>query len=288
MSQGPPSAAPTQPRDSAGWSASELAGDPHSHAGKQEKVRSMFAAIARSYDLNNRVHSLWRDQAWRRFAVKVSEVRPGESVLDCACGTGDLTIAFGRKLRQDAGRARGSAAAAGGAPMGAQRGRLVGLDYTSEMLDIARVKGPAGAGIEWMQGDAQALPFADASFDVVSIAFGIRNVQEPARAIGEFRRVLRPGGRLVVLEFAEPRLAPVRWFNDVYCRRVMPRTATWISGDKSGAYRYLPKSVSTFVAPESLKKMMEEAGFAAVRDWALSLGICRCYRAYVPTARRGG
>ena len=264
----------------AGWSDAALSKNPHQDQEKPAKVRSMFAAIARSYDLNNRVHSLWMDQLWRRFAVKVSEVGPKDEVLDCACGTGDLSMAFAR----------------------AKVKRVVGLDFTAEMLEIARQKQATAKGaksrtgqrnsaasvpqIEYIQGDAQQLPFPDASVDEVSIAFGIRNVQDPMRALAEFRRVLRPGGRLIVLEFAEPKFAPARWFNNLYCRKIMPVTATWISRDRSGAYKYLPKSVQTFLSPEDLKEMMARAGFAGARDWSLSAGICRCYRAYVPTARR--
>ncbi len=290
MSAPAPSAKPAEltaapvPSTSPAWTDRDLAADPHRDGQKPEKVRAMFAAIARSYDLNNRVHSLWMDQLWRRFAVKVAEPRAGEEALDCACGTGDLTMALARW------RERG--------PKPQSLNRVVGLDFTAEMLDIARHKlsrvGPqkpatdarALAPIDYLQGDAQQLPFADASFDILTIAFGIRNVQDPRRALAEFRRVLRPGGRLVILEFAEPRFAPVRWFNDLYCRRVMPVTATWISKDTSGAYKYLPKSVQTFTPPEELKSWMVAAGFAGPRDWGLTLGICRCYRAYVPTARR--
>lgn len=225
----------------------------------------MFAAIAKSYDLNNRVHSLWQDQAWRRFAVRSAQVRPTDVVLDVACGTGDLSEAF---------------ASAGAA-------RVIGLDFTFEMLEVARFRAERlktsrhADRIVYVQGDAQALPLADASVDVLSIAFGIRNVLEPSRAIAEFCRVLKPGGRLVILEFAEPRFAPVRWFNNLYCRQIMPRTATWLSGDRSGAYRYLPKSVQTFLTPAELSQLLVNAGFEDVRSTSLSLGICMCYRALV-------
>lgn len=247
-----------------GWTAEDLAHDPHRDGAKPAKVRAMFAAIARSYDLNNRLHSLWQDQAWRRFAVRKADVKPGDRVLDVACGTGDLTLAFARS------------GAAG----------VVGLDFTGEMLDIARHKSQARGlpdeRVQYLQGDAQDLPFDDASFDVVSIAFGIRNVLDPAKAVREFRRVLRPGGRLIVLEFAEPGLPPVRWFNNLYCRRIMPVTATLISGDRSGAYKYLPRSVETFMPPDDLKNLMVAVGLVEPQDWALSLGICRCYRAVAP------
>jgi demethylmenaquinone methyltransferase / 2-methoxy-6-polyprenyl-1,4-benzoquinol methylase len=251
------------------WTPAELA-DPHANARKQEKVGQMFSAIARRYDLNNRLHSLWRDQAWRRYAVRQAAIKPTDVVLDVACGTGDLTEAM---------------AAAGAA-------RVTGLDYTPAMLDVARHRlqskrrrggewGETAKRITYMQGDAQSLPFDNASVDVVSIAFGIRNVGDPLKAIREFRRVLRPSGRLVILEFGTPTLAPVRWFNDLYCKRIMPITATLISGDRSGAYKYLPKSVESFMTTAQMCSALESAGFAQVRATSLTLGICWCYRGEV-------
>lgn len=235
------------------WSAAELARNPHAAADKPERVRSMFAAIAPAYDLNNRLHSMWRDQAWRRFAVRKSGLKPGETVIDVACGTGDLSLAFAH----------------------AGAGRVIGVDFTLEMLHVARER-KADPRITYVQGDAQRLPLADACADVVSIAFGIRNVQDVGRALSEFRRVLRPGGRLVVLEFSEPRFGPVRWFNNLYCRQIMPRTATWISGDRSGAYKYLPRSVETFLSPEELGRLVASKGFSSVESHSLTLGICCC------------
>lgn len=244
------------------WRDDELASDPHAHADKAPKVRAMFAAIARSYDLNNRVHSLWQDQRWRASAVRAAAVQPGDRVLDVACGTGDLTQAFART----------------------QAAEVVGLDFTRPMLDIAehkqtRLPAEAGAKIRYIEGDAMALPFADAEFDVLSIAFGIRNVQRPLDALAEFARVLKPGGRLVILEFDTPRFPPVRWFNSFYAGWVMPRTATLISRDKSGAYRYLPKSVGAFMPREALMDAIERVGFKNARAKPLSLGICVRYRA---------
>ncbi len=220
----------------------------------------MFAAIAASYDLNNRVHSLGRDQAWRRAAVRAADVHEGDLILDVACGTGDLTQAFAR-----------SPAA-----------HVTGLDFTRAMLDHAQRKraglAPEMAGkIDYIEGDAMALPFADASFDVVSIAFGIRNVADPAIAVGEFARVLRPGGRLVILEFDRPANPLMRWFNDLYCARIMPITATLISRDRSGAYRYLPASVGTFMKRAELVNLLESRGFRGVSARPLTFGICVCY-----------
>jgi demethylmenaquinone methyltransferase / 2-methoxy-6-polyprenyl-1,4-benzoquinol methylase len=251
------------------WSDAELSKNPHSAGDKPERVRRMFAAIAGSYDLNNRLHSMWQDQLWRRFAVRKAQIKPGERVLDVACGTGDLSEWFARGVG-------GEGAAS-----------VTGVDFTAEMLDIARQKAKTRAPawhaerITYLQGDAQDLKIETASVDVVSIAFGIRNVLDTDKALREFRRVLRPGGRLMVLEFAEPRLAPVRWFNNLYSKKIMPITATWIAGDRSGAYKYLPKSVSTFWTPEELTKKLEAAGFRGVQRWPLSLGICVCYRAEV-------
>jgi demethylmenaquinone methyltransferase / 2-methoxy-6-polyprenyl-1,4-benzoquinol methylase len=246
----------------AGWSEDELI-DPHRHAEKAGKVRGMFAAIAGRYDLNNRVHSLWRDQAWRRYAVRAAAVRPGDTVVDVACGTGDLTEAFA--LRSPAAR-------------------VIGIDFTPEMLDVAREKirrrpAETSGRVTYREGDAQALPLQAADADVVSIAFGIRNVADPARAVAEFARILRPGGRLVILEFDRPRLAPLRWFNDFYCGWIMPRTATLISGDRTGAYRYLPKSVGSFMTREALCSLMARSGFGEVSAHPLTMGICTCYRA---------
>lgn len=222
----------------------------------------MFAAIARSYDLNNRLHSFGRDQAWRRFAVRTASVRPGDAIVDVACGTGDLTEAFAAS------------------PAGLVRG----IDFTPEMLEIARHKlarlAPgARTKVAYATGDAQALDLPDACADVVSIAFGIRNVASPARAIGEFARILRRGGRLVILEFDRPTFAPLRWFNDFYCGWVMPRTATLISRDRSGAYRYLPKSVGTFMPRQALCGLLRASGFTEVTAKPLTFGVCVCYRA---------
>lgn len=252
----------TDPADGPGaWTRSEL-GDPHAHGEKAGKVRAMFAAIAGSYDLNNRLHSLGRDRAWRRFAVRQAGVKHDDVVVDVACGTGDLTQEFART------------------PSAA----VVGIDFTRQMLDVAerkRASLPAriAGKITYMEGDAQSLPLADGVCDVVSIAFGIRNLADPALALREFHRVLRPGGRLIVLEFDRPASAPARWLTDFYCGWVMPWTATLISGDRSGAYRYLPRSVETFMPRGELAAAIGRAGFVDVTAHALTLGICVCYRA---------
>lgn len=241
------------------WQTQDLEADPHRRSDKADKVRAMFASIADAYDLNNRLHSFGLDQRWRRTAVRLSEVRPTDDVADIACGTGDLTELF--------------------ATSGARS--VVGLDFTPQMLDIARVKSgraaPAAAGRvvpRYEQGDATALALGDASVDVVSIAFGLRNVGEPLRALREFRRVLRPGGRLVVLEFDEPRNPLIRAVNRLYTHRIMPFTASLIARDRSGAYRYLPRSVETFLDRDRLREALATAGFADIRQTPLTFGTC--------------
>lgn len=240
--------------------------NPHAVSDKRGRVQRMFAAIAPSYDLNNRLHSLWMDQLWRRKAVRLAALQPADEVVDVACGTGDLTLQFAGRLR----RLRGAAPA---------RPQVLGIDFTFEMLPIARRK--SGVPL-FLNGDAQSLPLADRSADVVSIAFGIRNVADPAEAIREFYRVLRPGGRLVILEFSLPTNPALRGLYNFYFRNILPRTATLISGDKTGAYKYLPESVNTFIGREQMVQMMCEAGFVEVEQHPMTSGVCVCYRGVRP------
>ena len=239
--------------------------NPHTVADKRSRVQRMFAAIAPSYDLNNRLHSLWMDQLWRRKAVRLADVKPTDRVVDVACGTGDLTLAFYRRLSQ---LVNASALA--------QSRQAIGVDFTFEMLPIARRK--TRGAILYLNGDAQSLPLPDASADIVSIAFGIRNVADPLIAIKEFYRVLRPGGRLIILEFSLPTNPILRGLYNFYFRKILPKTATLISGDKTGAYKYLPESVNTFIGREQMMGMMQTAGFGAVAQHAMTFGVCVCYR----------
>ena len=238
------------------WQTDELQSDPHRRDDKPRKVQEMFSAIASAYDLNNRLHSFGLDQAWRRRAVSLATIRPSDDVVDVACGTGDLTELFARS--------------------GARS--VLGLDFTPAMLEIARHKSGraphAGPVARYEHGDATALDLADRSADVVSIAFGLRNVGDPARALAEFRRILRPGGRLVVLEFDQPSNPVIRAMNRLYTHHVMPWTATIIARDRSGAYRYLPRSVETFLDRERLRTAMLGAGFDEVEQHALTFGTC--------------
>ncbi|HEV7300255.1 MAG TPA: bifunctional demethylmenaquinone methyltransferase/2-methoxy-6-polyprenyl-1,4-benzoquinol methylase UbiE [Tepidisphaeraceae bacterium] len=253
--------------------------NPHTVADKRRRVQQMFAAIAPKYDFNNRLHSFGRDQAWRRKAVELAGVKLGDRVVDIACGTGDLTLAFFNALTcRD--------------PWGdvlPKREELIGIDFTYEMLPVAVGKSSPEVKREfeverlrsvaqYINGDAQALPLPDASADVVSIAFGIRNVQDVNAALREFHRVLRPGGRVIILEFSRPRNRVIRFFNDLYCARIMPHTATWISGDKSGAYKYLPMSVQSFIDRDEMVAKIRDVGFTQVEQFPMTFGVCVCYR----------
>ncbi|NNM88218.1 MAG: bifunctional demethylmenaquinone methyltransferase/2-methoxy-6-polyprenyl-1,4-benzoquinol methylase UbiE [Phycisphaerae bacterium] len=240
------------------WDSSSL-NNPHLVADKAGRVRAMFSAIARSYDLNNHLHSLWIDHYWRRAAVRMAGVKPTDVVADIACGTGDLSLAF----------------------LKAGPKRVMGMDFCHAMLQGACGKMPGGttaARLSFQEADALRLPLAHESVDIASIAFGIRNVADWQGCLREFHRIVRPGGRVIILEFSLPSHAVPRALYNFYFRRMIPWTATLISGDRTGAYRYLPRSVSTFITPEQMTSGMEQAGFSQVAARALTLGISVCYR----------
>ncbi len=186
----------------------------------------MFDRIAPVYDVMNRVMTAGLDQRWRR-ATALAVVRPGDRVLDAACGTGDLAIA---------------AAKAGG--------NVTGLDFSRRMLERAGRKAPA---LEWVEGDLLELPFADESFDAVTVGFGVRNVADLERALAELHRVLRPGGRLGILEITHPR-GPLRVFYSFWFDRVVPLLGKVLPG--GAAYTYLPASVKRFPGPDDLAALL--------------------------------
>jgi demethylmenaquinone methyltransferase / 2-methoxy-6-polyprenyl-1,4-benzoquinol methylase len=288
------------PHDPA-WTDPLLA-NPHAVQDKAARVQKMFAAIAPSYDLNNRLHSLWLDQHWRGVAVKMADVQPTDNIIDVACGTGDLTIKLARRLfRVNPNRPMSvhgypnKDVECYAKPFDSSAKGVTGVDFTSEMLPIAKRKadttglpiiGPAAftrlsaqVPMRFVHGDALALRFPNASADIVSIAFGIRNVADWGRAIDEFARVLKPGGRLIILEFSLPKNRLLRGLYNFYFRKILPRTATFISGDKTGAYKYLPESVNTFITPQAMQTRMAQAGFTNIVARPLTFGICICYKA---------
>ncbi|HZT95048.1 MAG TPA: class I SAM-dependent methyltransferase, partial [Gaiellaceae bacterium] len=201
-----------------------------------EGVQRMFDRIAPVYDAMNRVMTAGLDQRWRRATVREA-VRAGDRVLDACCGTGDLAVAA-RK------------AGAGG---------VVGIDFSERMLERARRKAP---DLEWLQADVLALPFEDASFDSAVVGFGVRNVEDLEAGIRELRRVLRPGGRLGILEITTPR-GPLAPFYKLWFDRIVPLLGRLLPGGE--AYSYLPASVKRFPGADELAGMMGDAGFADVR-----------------------
>jgi len=221
----------------------------------------MFDAIAPTYERVNTVASLGRDAVWRRRAVAAAEVGPAEVVLDVCCGTGDMLRAF---------------AAANPRPR-----LIVGVDFAAKML-ARGVYDDLGAEIRLVRGDALRLPLADESVNVISCAFGVRNFQDLQAGLCEMYRVARPGGRVVILEFALPENRLLRWGYRFYCERVLPRLAMLISGDRSGAYRYLPKSIQTFEARGVLAHRLKQAGFGNVRVEGMNLGGVVLYRGEKP------
>ena len=194
-------------------------------------VRSMFDRIAPVYDAMNRVMTAGLDARWRRLTAAAA-VRPGLRVLDACCGTGDLALAAER-----------------------EGGIVTGLDFSGEMLVRARRKSNT---IEWVQGDVLALPYADGSFDAATVGFGVRNVADLRAALVELRRVLRPGGRLGILEITQPR-GPLKPFFSLWFDRVVPLLGRVLPGGK--AYTYLPASVRRFPGAEDLAALIDEAGF---------------------------
>jgi demethylmenaquinone methyltransferase/2-methoxy-6-polyprenyl-1,4-benzoquinol methylase len=230
-------------------------------------VRRMFADVAPRYDFLNRTLSAGVDRLWRRRTVRRALALAGGKprVLDVCTGTADLALAF------------------------AERGcEVVGADFCREMLVLGeRKRRRAAAGkLRLLAADALRLPFADASFDVATVAFGIRNVADPELGLREMARVVRPGGSVVVLEFARPRTPVLGPLYLWYFRRVLPRLGAWLSPKSrdSAAYSYLPASVLQFPEREAFLGVMQSAGLAAPSCEPLSLGIAALYSASVRTA----
>ncbi len=225
---------------------------------KKEGIRKLFDNIAPDYDRLNHILSLNIDKGWRRKAVKeIVDNEHSMNILDVACGTGDFTI----EIAQKAGK--GS--------------RVTGIDLSEGMMKIGREKiARAGVGAEMIQGDCEALPYADNIFDRISVGFGVRNFEHLEIGLKEMCRVLKPGGKLVILELSVPSNRLVKWCYKLYFLKILPAIGGWISGDR-GAYEYLPASVLRFPAPEKFVGMMREAGFTTVEHRSLTLGICRMY-----------
>jgi demethylmenaquinone methyltransferase/2-methoxy-6-polyprenyl-1,4-benzoquinol methylase len=222
-------------------------------------VRAMFARIARRYDFLNRLLSVGIDRRWRAALVQHLGDLQGRTMLDSCCGTGDLAFALER----------------GGA-------RVLGVDFTPEMLGRARAKG-AGFRARFVAGDALRLPLRSGAVDGAAIAFGIRNVAERRSGLAELRRVVRPGGVVVILEFSLPSGRILGWLYRQYFTRVLPRLGGWISGDPA-AYRYLPDTVLAWPSPSELQSEMQALGLADCGFRRLSGGIACLSYGRVPGA----
>ena len=232
-------------------------------------ITTMFDRIARSYGRLNRLFSLGADNRWRRILVGLARAVPPGRVLDVCTGTADLPLVFAR-----AGAARA----------------IVGVDLSEGMLAVGRRKierEGAGDRIRLERGDALELPFDDGSFDVVSNAFGLRNLPDRARGIAEMARVLRPGGRLLVLEFAPPRPGPAGRLFHRYLSSLVPFVGGLVSRQPR-AYRYLRDSIVAFLEPGKVVALLREAGLVDVRALPLTGGIAFLYRGRVPLPGTGG
>ncbi|MBE0477344.1 MAG: bifunctional demethylmenaquinone methyltransferase/2-methoxy-6-polyprenyl-1,4-benzoquinol methylase UbiE [Coriobacteriia bacterium] len=213
-----------------------------------ERVHGIFSGLARRYDLFNIVSSFGLDRRWRRKLVRVARISPGDRVLDLCAGTGDVALAVARRSRA---------------------AEVVATDFVEEMLAVARRKAEAYRGsakLGFSLADAQNLPFEDDSFDVATVAFGIRNLPDRAANFREVRRVLRPGGRYVVLEFSRPPRRPFRALYHFYLGRVVPLVGAVLAGDR-GSFVYLNESIRAFPYQEALAAELRSAGFRDV-EWA--------------------
>ena len=217
------------------------------------QVRTMFDRIAGVYDLMNTAMTAGMHHRWRQRAADLAELAPGGAALDVCCGTGDLALELSRRVGPE--------------------GTVLGCDFSERMLDAARSKAAArgASSVRFDWADALELPYSDDSFDAATIGFGARNLSDLDRGLAELARVLRPGGRLVILEITQPQRPPLSVFFSLWFDRLVPLLGT-LAGDRS-AYTYLPESVKRFPSPDGLAERMDAAGFGRIRYFVLAGGI---------------
>lgn len=229
---------------------------------KAGRVAQVFHSVADKYDLMNDLMSLGIHRLWKRFTIELSGVRGGQRVLDLAGGTGDLAARFSRMV--------------------GPAGEVVLCDINDSMLRVGRERladrGVVG-NIHYVQADAEALPYPDNHFDCITIAFGLRNVTHKEAALASMNRVLKPGGRLLVLEFSQPVAPGLKPVYDLYSFSVLPVLGRLVTGD-SGSYRYLAESIRMHPDQKTLKGMMEEAGFGRCEYFNLTGGIVALHRGF--------
>ena len=231
-----------------------------SELSKRKQVEQMFDRIAPRYDLLNRVLSLGIDQHWRKVLINSLEPFPHDHLLDLATGTGDVAIAAARILRPK---------------------KVVATDIAAKMLDVGRVKAiykEVADRIDFQLGDAQDMTYADNTFDAITVAFGVRNFSDTLVGLKECFRVLKPEGRLAILEFSQPQKFPFRNIYHFYFKNILPLIGKLTSQDDK-AYRYLFKSVQTFPQGEEFLNILSQAGFRSTSQRKLTLGICTLYSA---------
>lgn len=235
---------------------------PVAGAPKAEQVRSMFNDIAENYDLANTVMSAGIHHLWRKALVTWSGAKTGDRVLDCATGTGDLAIEFKKAV--------------------GTTGTVVGTDFSPGMLGPAPAKASKlGLDIKFEQADVTKLPYADASFDISSISFGIRNVENPVQGLSELARVVRSGGTVMVLEFGQPRIPGFREAYNFYSKHLLPKVGGWVTGRRK-AYEYLQDSSAQFPCREEFVALMNQTGrFSGIDYRPVSFGIAYLYKGRV-------
>ncbi|HMN68021.1 MAG TPA: bifunctional demethylmenaquinone methyltransferase/2-methoxy-6-polyprenyl-1,4-benzoquinol methylase UbiE [Bdellovibrionales bacterium] len=217
-----------------------------------EEIRDLFASVADGYDRANDAMTFGLAHVWRRKVVSWSSAQTGDRVLDCATGTGDLALEF----KKTVGR----------------RGQVVGTDFCAEMLKHAPDKAKAaGLEVDFQLADAMNLPFADALFDISSIAYGIRNVNDPVKALSEMARVVKPGGAVMVLETGDSPQGGLKPFFDFYFSKVVPRIGGWVTGKRS-AYEYLNRSSRGFPSRDGFVRLMQETGRFSSCEYRVLMG----------------
>lgn len=233
-----------------------------SHSPNPEIIRSMFSKVAANYDRANSVLSVGIHHLWRKKLVDLAQVKPGQAVLDCATGTGDLAIAFKKAT--------------------GPTGSVIGTDFCADMLETAPAKArKAGLEIQFEQADVTQLPYENNRFDIVSISFGIRNVNDPVKALHEMARVSKPGGRVMVLEFGQMQTPVIRDLYNLYSEKVLPVIGGLVSGQKE-AYDYLQKSSAAFPCREGFLDLMKQAdAFTDCNYTPVSFGIAYIYTGVV-------
>jgi demethylmenaquinone methyltransferase / 2-methoxy-6-polyprenyl-1,4-benzoquinol methylase len=229
---------------------------------KARRVRAVFDSVAGRYDLMNDLMSAGAHRLWKRYTLALANLHAGQRALDVAGGTGDLAAGLARQV--------------------GERGLVVLTDINAAMLERGRdrlIDAGNACNVACVQADAERLPFADGSFDCVTIGFGLRNVTDKAAALASMRRTLKPGGQLIILEFSQPQVAALKPLYDAYSFRVLPLLGRWVAGDEA-SYRYLAESIRMHPDQEKLLSMMYEAGLEGCRYHNLSGGIVAVHRGY--------